>query len=255
MSKYFDKKDESEVIQKLEKLGLSRKDASVYLFLLQRTSEVGSSKIILGTGLHSQYVYNSLQTLEERGLVKHVIKNGRKKWSANSPRRIESLVEEKRIVANEVLGKLEAIFTRRHEQDFEVFQGEDQFVAHQFQLLQEAKDGDYLDVIGLGDQFPKILGERRYDYNSQSVEKGRVVRFIGAEDQEEYLRGVKEKLQNFDYRILPGFHGGTVATSIRPESISFQIYGTPLLCFTIRSEQLAKDYRKFFEALWELSKQ
>ena len=49
--------------------GLSKIEAEVYLFLLQKTGESGGSKIALGTGLHRQYVYIGLQGLIEKSLV------------------------------------------------------------------------------------------------------------------------------------------------------------------------------------------
>lgn len=50
-----------------------------------------------------------------------MIKNGRKKWSSNPPNRIESLVEEKRIVANQVKDHLELLFKKSAEQEFEIY--------------------------------------------------------------------------------------------------------------------------------------
>src|SRR3989344_6843152 len=113
MKQNLDKKWNGLLLKNLEKLGLTEKEARIYIYLVGRTQEIGSSKIVSATGLHGQYVYTALESLEKKGLVKHVIKNNRKKWSANPPTRLESLVEEKRTVANEVRDTLEKIFTRQ----------------------------------------------------------------------------------------------------------------------------------------------
>ena len=56
---------------------------------------MGSSKIVATTKLHGQFVYNALATLEEKGLVKHSVVNGRKKFQANTPERLSQLIDEK----------------------------------------------------------------------------------------------------------------------------------------------------------------
>src|SRR3989344_9700595 len=91
--------DESAVSAKLEGLGLTEKESRVYLALLP-CRDIGSSKLIRATGLHGQFVYDALGKLEEKGLARHVVQNGRKKFSANTPNRLLSLIEEKRLAAN-----------------------------------------------------------------------------------------------------------------------------------------------------------
>ncbi len=254
MSKNLDKKELRTLFTNLEKLGLSEKESQVYLFLLGRELEVGSSKIVLATKLHGQYVYDALAKLEEKGLVKHLIKNGRKKFLANPPSRIDSLVEEKRLIANDVRDKLESLFQRKGEQEFEVYQGEDQFIAHEFSMIGEATQGSKIMIIaGMGDKFTEIMGEaHRRPYNAAALAKDIAVLYIGTSDQEEYLSSVKKRRPLFDYRIMPGLHTSSVSTSIHENSVLFQVYGNPLLVFKIKSKQIADDYKLFFESLWKL---
>ena len=101
MSKIIDKEGNQGLVEKLQELGLSDKEAAVYLALLPR-QDIGSSKLIQTTGLHGQFVYDALAKLESLGLARHVIQRGRKKFSANTPNRLLSLVEEKRLAAQSV---------------------------------------------------------------------------------------------------------------------------------------------------------
>ncbi len=252
MSKILDKK----LSDNLEKLGLTPKEIEVYIYLIQRSQEVGTSKIILSTGLHGQYVYMSLDSLEKKGLVKHAVKNGRKKWSSNPPNRIESLVEEKRIIANQVKDALELLSVKPNDQEFEVFQGEEQFLTNEFNMIEEANEGDTVDIIGgKEDVFMKLLGERRREYNAKGVEKKIEIRFIGTEEQREYLEKVKRSRTFFNYRIMPGYNNSNISTSIHKRATLFQIYGDPVLVFKLKSEAIASNYRTFFDSLWNLCKE
>jgi sugar-specific transcriptional regulator TrmB len=253
MKQNLDKKEDRDLLKNLEKLGLTEKEARVYIYLVGRIQEIGSSKIVSATGLHGQYVYTALEALEGKGLVKHVIKNNRKKWSANPPKRIESLIDEKRIVANSVRDTLEKMFAYQIEQEFEVYQGEDQFIANEFQMIEDAEQDSYIDIIGgEGNSYAKLLGEDRKLYNEKSISKNISVRFIGTAEQKGYLTETKKTRPNFDFRIMPGFNTSKVSTSIYPNHIQFQIYGDPVLTFKIKSPHIAQDYRTFFESLWAL---
>ena len=248
-SKDFDKK----LVEHLESLGLSTKEALVYIYLSSRDTEVGSSKIIQATGLHGQYVYNALESLEQNGLIKHVIKNGRKKWSANPPQRIESLIEGKRMITSQVKDALELLSKKPDQQEFEVYQGEEQFVAHEFEMLEAAPENSTICVIaGKGDHFSEVLGDNRRPYNAKGLEKNVSVHYVGTADQIEYLKWVKGRRANFEYRIMPGLHTSSVSTSIHDGAVLFQIYGKPLLVFKIKSKDIADNYRSFFESLWNL---
>lgn len=247
----YDKNEYKKISTNLEKLGLTEKEVLVYLDLLGRTTETGSTKIVLGTKLHRQYVYTALDSLEEKGLIKHVIKSGRKKFSANPPQRIGSLVEEKKIIAHEAIDILERLFAHPVKQEFEVYQGREQFVTHEFQLIRAADDGDFIDILGgTGSKFADLLGEERTEYNEMSIEKNIHIRFLGSEDQREYLESVKKGRINFEYCIIKGLQNSFVSTSIRKDNVTFQVYGNPILAFVLRSKEVAEDYRNLFETLW-----
>ena len=166
MSKNTDEKDS---IRKLETLGLTEKESRVYLALLPYR-DIGSSKLIRATGLHGQFVYDSLSKLEELGLVRHVIQNGRKKFSANTPNRLLSLIEEKRLSAQSIAKELQSRFAGAREQDFEVFQGDSAFAAHQLDLMKRSPEGSALSRSqlrlsrkGFGKKVNKSARRRKYE--------------------------------------------------------------------------------------------
>src|SRR3989338_5206647 len=193
MSKNTDEKDS---IRKLETLGLTEKESRVYLALLPYR-DIGSSKLIRATGLHGQFVYDSLSKLEEKGLARHVIQNGRKKFSANTPTRFLSLIEEKRLSAQSVAKELQSRYAGEREQDVEIFQGESAFIAHQLKLLERQPRDTVIDVIaseseryqatfeadGLWDEYVRILREKNIK-----------TRYLGQELQRERLKKMETEL-------------------------------------------------------------
>ena len=247
--------DERELLKKLADFGLSEKESRVYFALLPYR-DIGSSKLIHATGLHGQFVYDALEKLEELGLAKHVIQNGRKKFSANSPKRILSLIEEKKLSAQSVVRQLQDRFAGAHEQDFEVLQGVSAFVAHQLAIIESVPENSTIDVIaGPNDQYFSTLNEEgaAEEYEQKRVAKNLKIRYIGAESKGKALAQTEKERRLWTHRTFPGLSTGLVDIGVWHDSVIFNIYGNPLLSFVLTSKEVADGYREFFETLWNLS--
>ncbi len=250
MSIIIDESSDKFLVKQLESLGLSEKESRVYLALLSK-NEVGSSKLIAATGLHGQFVYGALARLEQLGLVKHVIQNGRKKFSANPPLRLLSIVEEKRLTAQNIARQLQERYSKKHEQDFEVFQGESAFLMHQFDMLERVEQNqEALAICGPSERFLATLGEGETDeFEELRIKKGLRVRYIGMEPMRDRLTEMRKWRKLWEFRIFPGQSTGLVDTDIWPDNITFNIFGDPILSFTISNKAVAEGYREFFESL------
>jgi sugar-specific transcriptional regulator TrmB len=254
MSENFDQIEEN-IVKELQRFDLTEKDARVYLALLPRR-DVGSSKIILATKLHKQFVYNSLAKLETLGLAKHVIQKGRKKFSANTPKRITSILDEKRLLAQTLVRQLQEKYIGAHEQDVEIFQGDSAFISHQMDLQEKSPENSEVRVIACEtERFGEIFKKEDIwdEYENRRVKKNILVRYIGAPSQREVLKKREEDEKLFTYRILPGHSIGIVDTDIWHDNVTLNIFGNPVLSISITGQEIADGYRKFFETLWNLS--
>lgn len=254
MSKNIDESTK-DVVKRLENLGLNEKEARVYLALLPYR-DIGSSKLIRATGLHGQFVYNSLERLEQLGLAKHVIQNGRKKFSANTPNRLLSLIDEKRIAAHSVARELQKKYGGEREQDIEAFQGDDAFIAHQKKLLEQMPEGGQVDVIACEtERYSTTIKEYGSwpERERLRIDKKIRIRYLGSEHQRVRLKEREKEEPLLSYRILPGLYTGLVNTDIWHDNITLNIFGDPIVSLTITGKDIANGYRSFFEALWNLS--
>ena len=254
MSKNLDK-NRKEVISQLEELGLTNKEARVYVALLPY-KDVGTSVIINITKLHGQFVYNALARLEDIGLVHHVIKNGRKKFTANSPKHILTLLDEKRLSAQAVIRQLESRFADSHKEDFTVYKGGSTFTNQQMELLHTTpKDStvyviasntdsymSLLESYGLADEFERMRKMKRIH-----------IQYLGAKSQKEHLNSDEKKRVYWTYRTLPGQSLGKMAIEIWPTCVNFAIYNDPVFVFSLTNQEVIDGYREFFNTLWRLA--
>lgn len=252
MSENFDEKQEKELLHKLKELGLSVKESKVYLALLGQ-GQIGSSVLIHATALHGQFVYAALRRLEELGLAKHAVQNGRKKFSANPPTRLLALAEEKRLAAQMVAEQLSKRFLSKESQDFEVYQGRSAFVVEQFALLDKLSKEGVIYVLGSGgDKYMELMGHNIDEYERKRVAKEIHIRYISTGGSPLYLKVMAQTRRFFDYRVLPSPAPG-VDTDILSDQIVFHLFGDPVVSFAFKNKDIAEGYKRFFEVLWSLS--
>lgn len=242
------------LLSELERLGLSRKESVVYLALLEHGS-VGSSKIIEATELHGQFVYQALTSLEQRGLVAHAVVRGRKKFHATHPRTLVRVAEQQVHLAEQVVEQLQSLTLAPSPSTFEIYQGQEAFVAHEEELLRSAATKSELCVIGgQGDRFIELMGNAYGPYEFLRRKKEIYVRYLGSVEQADALKRAQADRFLFEARVLPTSFTGLVNTNIWPERVNLNTFGTPITSFVLSSNEVAKSYRGFFEALWTLAK-
>lgn len=249
MSENYDEK----IIDNLEKLGLTRKEAIVYIDLLKRDGAVGSSKIVRNTGLHGQYVYDALYSLEEKGLARHDIVSGRKRFSANATSNISRLLEEKKRAAEISIAALDQIAKRPIEQNYEVYQEENAYIKRQLDSIEQTPEGGEILIISTlwGNLFTKSRPDFFVEFERLRKRKNISVRFILNESLREQATISKRDRFKTDIRFIPEYlsHGGF---GIYQEHVDFYFFGKPLVLFSFNNKLVAEGYRNFFEVLWKM---
>lgn len=253
MSKNLDKESINQVQQNLIKLGYSEHESAVYTALLL-LGESGSSQIIKMTGLHGQYVYQALYSLEKKGLTSHSIYNGRKKFKAKHPNTLAAFAEQHMSLTQNTIRELNTLITLPSQQQFDIFQGEQAYIQHEFQTLMQVEKHSLLCIIGgIGDRFSTIMGPHLAEYERIRKQKEIAIHYLGSIEQKEELIIMSKNRKLFEFRLLPGLFTGLVNTNIWDEHISLNLFGTPVICFTITNKLVADSYRGFFNTLWEIA--
>ncbi|MDB5259999.1 MAG: transcriptional regulator TrmB [Candidatus Nomurabacteria bacterium] len=249
MSKDLDKS----IIAKLAVLGLTEKESIVYIDLLKRKGPTGTSKVVFSTGLHGQYIYTALSSLEKKGLVKHSVINGRKKFEANSPERIAHLIDAKKVVADEVTDELFKLSKKSFDQNFEIYQGDASFSSHQLEMAENTPNDSYWYVISSQERkFVDIIGDSINIFMEIAKERNIRTRVIGVgADVEWFLRANKD-FPGYKYKMLPGLKEGASSLVIRDGNVSFESFDPIPLCYTVHNKVVAENYKNIFEVLWNM---
>jgi len=240
--------NESPYLQAAVQAELSPKAAAVYVALLEAGAALSPKGLIVRAGLHRQYVYDGLRELQDRGLVYTVGKERSIKYQAESPDKLVQEVERRRIDTLESVQRLMKLYDKSPAGIVEVIRGRRAVVENEFKLIEEAKEGDYLDILGgAGMKWVELFNDRIPEWEALRNEKNIALRYIGSGEDVEHNRS--ESIIKNESRVIPGI-GDIVNVSIRPDSVSFNIYEPEVMTVHIRNTAAAQSQRAAFEILW-----
>lgn len=232
--------------------GLSPKAASVYVTLLEGGKPASPKSIIIKSRLHRQYVYDSLYELEVFGLVIKIDSGKRVRYQATSPDRLLQIAEKRKLEAHEGVQELMKLYDRSPAGIVEVIRGSDNCIESEFEMLRQSEKGEFLDIVGgAGMNFVKLFADRIGEWESLRKEKNIRLRYIGSGDDVEHNK--TDSIIENESRRIEGI-GNIVNVSIRPESVSFNIYEPEIVTVRVRSKEAASSQRELFEVLWGIAK-
>ena len=239
-------------IESALKVELSAKAAAIYVSLLEAGVALSPKNLILRTGLHRQYVYDGIRELQDRRLVKDTGKSKTIKYQAESPDRLVQEIEKKRIDTLESVQSLMQLYDKSPAGIVEIIRGSRAVIENEFKLLEEAAEGDTLDIIGgAGMKWVELFGERVKEWESLRKEKNIKLRYIGSGEDVRHNR--EESVVENESRMIPGI-GDIVNVSIRPNSVSFNIYEPEVMNIHLRNVAAAQSQKAAFEVLWLAAK-
>lgn len=239
-----------EIVHALEIYGFTKKEATVYVFLLKQI-EGTAFQISKGTGIPRTTVYTILDSLIKRGVVSQFRKNTVAYFAAESPNQLFHLLKQKEEIISDIMSQIRAM----------VSQHIDMPVAKLYLGLEGIKIGleDILETLNnqklkqicatsqpelfeyLPKYFPNWL-KRREDL-------GVFTKLILPYNARDYLRTNTLR----EVRYLPGkFPFACSVTMYGNKAAFFSFQKDESYCIIIESEAVIKMFLQFFLFTWEM---
>jgi sugar-specific transcriptional regulator TrmB len=248
------KEEENPYIEKLASLGFSKAESRIYVYLLEKGSEAGVSKIAAGAKMHRQQVYMTIPSLVEAGIVEEIKDGSITKYKARPPQHLERVARKKMVVAEDLAQELQKISKLGNEQDFEVVVGPEACRAYEVARARTLQEGELQYVIGTDkDEYLEMMGPVYASAYVPILEERKVVTYYLASEAQANRRDLIDERQTFHVRVLKNLSTGPLATAIQGDLLIFYVNVQPVTMYVIRSKKVADGYRDFFMMLWELA--
>jgi sugar-specific transcriptional regulator TrmB len=245
----------------LEKIGLSRNEAKVYIALL-KLGMVSAKPIIEKTALHRQLVYDALNSLIEKGLVSYVIQANRKYFKAASPRQFldyfgkkEEEIKSQKQEFEKILSQLERIKERvKEKQEVTAYVGNKGIKSLLDDMINEGKE---ILTIGASEMQAESF-QYHVKFNIPKFHKIREQKKIPYKIllSEDMIKRAQElnKLKHTEAKLLPKEFTSNSSTNIYGDKVSIILWGAQPFGVLIQSKDIAEARRKHFALLWKMAK-
>ena len=231
----------------LEQIGLDKDGIKTYITLLKLGS-ITATKIASETNIHRTNIYRILDNLIAKGLASYVMKNNIKYFSAASPKKLLEDEKKKLQTLKKLVPELESITDSRKE-DFkvEVFRGKEGLIAVLKYILREKKD--YF-VFGEEGNFQKILPYFIKQLLRDIVKLNMQENLLSKESKRNKILLSK----NSKIKYLPDQYFSPVMTAVFGDYTAIFEWDEPYHAILIKSKNMSKSYKHYFEILWKTAK-
>jgi sugar-specific transcriptional regulator TrmB len=234
-------------IAKLEKIGLNLNEAKIYLALL-KIGEAQAGQISKETQINRTTVYDSLERLIQNGLVVFVISANRKIFRPVAPKHLLNQISEKEETIKEILPELEELFHESKEkEETDIYKGKKGIKSILDDIL---KCKEYVSF-GSSGKFLEIMKYDFFTFQKRKKELKIKSRIIVSESSRK-SETVKSAFATFRY--VPDEFSAPTTTFIFADKVAIIVWSETPFATLIKSKEVSKSYKNYFELLWKQAK-
>ncbi len=231
------------MIEKLQKIGLSNKEAQIYLALVKK-GEATANELAKQTSSQRTVAYNVLQQLLTKGFVNYVKKGNVRLYKISDPKSLSASIREKEILANEIvkdIGKIKREI--QSDKNVEVHEG----IESMRGLFEEIRKARNLKVLNAtGKIFEHLI------YSSEHIVKEIAfkndVHVIGVDSMKKTRLAEFKKIK---FKYLPANAENIATTFIFNNKVIIQILKDKPFLIKIENKEIFEGYSKDFDVLWK----
>lgn len=243
----------------LHKIGLTQNEIKIYLALL----DLGESKtgdILKKSGLNSGRIYESLDSLQKKGMVSHIVKENIKYFKAADPKRVRDFLEEKKKeiqiqeqeyenVLPELLAKINETKAKTNIEIYTGLKGITTAYSKEFDIPKNITR--YTIGVGSTKHYDEKVTNYFVNIHRKKRERfGIKVKKIFSEDSR---KDIEQHEPKAEVRYLP--YSSLVTIGIHANITIIGIFQKEPIAIVIESEDVANAFIEQFKTMWKIAKE
>lgn len=232
----------------LENIGFSPNEIKVYLTLNDNGS-TKAGKISKLAKIDRSSCYNSIKSLQEKGLVSYVLIGNVKWFQGTGPKRLLEYVKEQEEDIKTILPELDLRHkTAKVEGQVRLFKGIKGVKSIFMDIIRTGQD-NY--VFGSEGQFANRMPEFALQFNRLKKEKGIKTNMIIREERIKNDKSLyKLETKSTMHKFIPKAYESPAVTNIYGNKIAIVIWTDEPEGIIIENSAAAKAYKSYFDFMW-----
>ncbi len=242
--------------KQLIELGLSKNEATIYLFLLKHP-HVTTGPIIKETGIANSRVYESLNSLISKGLVSYVVQKNGKYYDASSPEKFIEKEDERKKKIEAIVPELKKLALEKNVHTAtSVYEGYEGFKTAFKKIIDDCPIKETIYILGFSEQESSSETLRTFltNMNFKSAKKKQHLKILMDNSAKETLGKDREKEKNTEVRYMPKGYISPAAIDIFQDYVYIFLWDKKPFVFMIKNEKIAESFKVYFNFLWNIAK-
>ena len=243
--------------EKLESLGLSGNEAKIYIFLLKH-GEKSTGPIIKETGVANSRVYESLNSLINRGLVNYRIQKYGKLFQAADPSKFVENEEERLKMIQSFIPELKSIKNKEQkETNLSIYEGLDGFKTAFKKIIDDCPKEETIYILGFSEQQYANESLRTFlaNMNLRSAQKKQKLKILMDQSVRQNLGKDRSKEKYSEVKYMPRGYISPAAIDIFGDYTYIFLWEEKPFVFMIKNKRIADSFKTYFNFLWKLAKE
>lgn len=228
----------------LTEAGLTENESKVYLALIDLGPSL-AGQIARKTGMHRRTVYDTTEMLIKKGLVGYILKNNRRLFQASNPKRILDILKEKENLLEPLISELSLKYGKTKEKEETNFYKGKEGLKTVFEDQLSAKE---ILILGASPLAYEVLQFYFKWYDITRKKKKIKARIIASD------RKIK-RIPLAEIRYLPEKYANPVSVNIYGDKTAIILWASQPYAIVIKSHEVAKGYRNYFELMWQIARE
>src|SRR3989338_6064541 len=244
-----------EIIENLQKFGLSEKESKVYLACLELGDSLASD-ISLKSNLPRTLVYDLLERLIDLGIISYALRNNIKYFQAADPKELIRLVKEKKESLISIMPELQKLQKMKgvKRPKVEVYEGKEGMKTVMNDILRSGAK-EFL-AYGSSRSSFEIIPAFMEEWHKERIKKKVIMRILynNTREAREKVKNRKTSLKFTEFKFMPIQLESPTATVIYGNKVVLQSWTKEPFAVMIEDEEMAENQKRYFEEIGRLAK-
>lgn len=242
------------LLRSLEDLGLTDKEAKVYLAMLS-LSESNVRKIADAAEVKRSTVYFILDSLCQKGLVKLVIQGFKSYYTVESPEKLGTILDQRKKRLSETLPDFLALYNTENTQGFITYYSGLESVKRVYeQNLRDIRPREQYLVISNQEDWLALDPDYFESFTERRAKRNIRIRLLLTDSKSAREHKKRARQYNEKIRFLPKGTKLTTNVVITPKRLLMHQLIPPINGIVIENQSAIKTQTELFEVMWNASK-
>jgi len=238
----------------LKACGLTKNESLVYLALL-RIGKSKSGEIVKEAKISSGKIYETLQRLSEKGLVKSVEENGVKNFTSNEPETLLLYLKEKENQLHEKENQLKKIIpelkslkeTEEELESVSLLKGIRGISTLMHAILKNSKE---IKIMGVRSSKKPRYNTFWMNWHKERIKQKKQAFILFSDKDTEYWKFFKSKPYT---KVREMLHFSPSAMMNIDDNLLIFSYDREITCIHIQSQSIVRSFSNYFDDLWKIA--